>query len=340
MSRRIAILGAVILLCLAVGPLLRRLARAPQPEKALWRTYRTFAFNTDCWIKLRYASEEESNATARECVLLLADLHNDLNRFDGESAVSQFNRAPAHIPFPCNDNLWWAFMDAQKAYRETDGAFDVTIGPLMAYWRDVAQGKREPDEAALQAARARVGFDKLSFDVVARTVTKTVEGLQVDFGGLAKGIALDYVRSLLEPFHSPDEIEGYLLNFGGNVCLALPEGDADAVAVSDPREEGRLLCNLKACNGRFVATSSDAHRALSPGKVSHVIDPHTGQPAETLLSATAVTADGTSSDCLSTALFVGGAPLARKILQRHPEYGFLLQDKAGNLIPLGNITTD
>ena len=334
MFRRIAILAAVLLLCLA-GGLLQRGCRKPAP-KALWHTYRTFAFNTDCWIKLRDASEEGANATARECILLLASLHNDLNRFDAESAVSQFNRAPAHIPFPCNDNLWRAFMDAQRAYRETDGAFDVTIGPLMAYWHDVAQGKREPDEAALQAARACVGFDKLSFNMAAHTVTKTAEGLQVDFGGLAKGIALDLASNLLKT----NELDKFLLNFGGNIHLALPEGEADDVAVGDPREENRLICNIKACNGRFVATSSDAHRALSPGKVSHVIDPRTGQPAEALLSATAVTLDGASSDYLSTALFVGGEKLARHLIQTRPDDGFLLIDRNGRTISLGNLTTD
>ena len=335
MLRRLAILGVVLLICLT-GGLLSRGCLKPTAPKATWRTYRTFAFNTDCWVKIHCADAARADRAAAECLALLAELHNDLNRFDEGSAVSQFNRAPADAPFPCCDNLWRAFMAAKQGHEETDGAFDVTIGPLMAYWRAIAKGEREPDEKIFSDARARTGFDKLAFNMVEHTVTKTAEGLQADFGGLAKGLALDLVSNLLKT----NKLDKFLLNFGGNICLNLPEGEAANVAVSDPREEGRLLCDIQACNGRSVATSSDAHRALSPGKISHVIDPRTGEPADTLLSATAVAADGASSDFLSTALFVGGEPLARQILQRRPEYGFLLLDKAGNVLPLGNITID
>ena len=80
-----------------------------------------------------------------------------------------------------------------------------------------------------------------------------------------------------------------------------------------------------------MATSSDAHRALSPGRVSHVIDPRTGQPADSLLSATAVAPNGAASDYLSTAAFVGGVELARRMAAARPTTAFILLDRKGEL---------
>ena len=319
--RHLPAILVVILILFFGGVLLWR----AQP-RATWHTYRTFAFNTDCWLKIYCASTARANAAASECLALLTALHLDLNCFSETSAVSQFNQAPAGTPFPCNRYLWAAFDAARQAYEETDGAFDVTIGPLMAYWRAVAKGEQEADENVFLGTRARVGFNKLAFDDKARTVTKTVEGMSVDFGGLAKGLALDIVREQLKL----NGLVHFQMNFGGNLFLSMPEGEASTVAISDPREEGKLLYSLKDCNDRFVATSSDAHRALAPGKVSHVIDPRTGQPAEALLSATAATIYGSASDYLSTAVFVGGVEMARKLAEIRPTT-FVLLDRNGEL---------
>jgi len=329
MAKRFGYLIGIAILCLVFGLLQRRYGAGSKSEK--WYSYQTFAFNTDCTLQLLAKDEASADKAAGECIRLLAEMSATLNRFNQESEVSRFNALEADVPFNCNDFLWRAFMAAREASTLTDGAFDVTVGPLVAYWKGVAAGKAADEQERL-ACLARTGMDKLRLDESAQTVTKLVGGVQVDFGGLAKGLALELVRQRLQEAG----VAQCVLNFGGNIYVKRAEGASSGVAVRDPRigdGEGNsneeTLCVVTQCDGRFAATSSNEFRALSPGKISHIIDPRTGMAVQTMLSVTAIAPEGAMSDYLSTAVFVGGISLAEKIAAECPGVGFVILDGDG-----------
>ena len=332
MAKRFGYLVAIAVLCLVFGLLQRRFGAEARAEK--WYTYRTFAFNTDCTLQLQAKEEALAGKAAGECLHLLAEMGAALNRFDPASDVSRFNALEAGALLQCDEILWDAFAAAREASALTDGAFDVTVGPLVAYWKAVADGKA-PDEESRLAALARTGMDKLAFDGERRSVTKLADGVKADFGGLAKGLALELVRQRL----LAAGIEHCLLNFGGNIYVSRREGEASGVAVRDPRC-GETLCVVSRCSGRFVATSSDEFRALSPGKISHIVDPRTGMSVQTMLSVTAVASGGAASDYLSTAVFVGGIPLAERIAAARPDVGFVILDGEGEVHCIGSVEVE
>ncbi len=290
--------------------------------------YTVYAFDTSCSLTL-WGDEALTDAVTTEAIQLLGRLHNTLNRYDDASELARFNASPENVPFPCGDLLWEAFVAAQNAYRQTDGVFDVTIGPLMAFWkRTAADPELKLDAAARAEAQRRVGFDKLLLDDEAHTVTKTVAGMSVDFGGLAKGLALDLVRPLL----NRPGITRMLLDFGGNLYLEAPDDTEKAgeVLVRDPRAgdhtSGKMLGRLTNANRRCIATSANSERPLATGKhpIGHIMNPQTGEPATTLEQVTAVTPRGVDSDVFSTAVFIAGPSLAQRLAEQCPNTGFIL----------------
>ena len=298
-------------------------AARPAPAPDAPREYTYFIFNTTCRFVFT-GPEAEAQQAAGEGQRLCQRLHDTLNYFDPSSELSRLNAAPADTPFACSDLLWQALLAAQRAWRLTDGAFDVTIGPLMALWRKHAADGTTPAPEELAAVRQRVGFQRLKLDENARTVTKTADGMRLDFNGLAKGLALDLVR----PIADRPCFTASFLDFGGNLYLRQPQDDpiAGQVAIRPLSEGDPPLAILAGCNHRSIATSSNAERPLADGKrpVGHILSPATGLPVDTCLSATAVTASGADSDALSTAVFVGGTALAQTIANRLPHCGFAI----------------
>ncbi|MBR4125576.1 MAG: FAD:protein FMN transferase [Victivallales bacterium] len=342
MTKKTAILLRIILragICLLIiGLLLRQLShmrkKLPQPSPSTTEqsiaphNYTVFAFDTQCNLVL-WGDTTVTDAAATPAIRLLTRLHDTLNRYDDASELAHFNAAPVDIPFACSDLLWEAFIAARNAWQQTDGVFDVTIGPLMAFWKQTAASPdQSPSPEALDEAQSRVGFEKLVLDEEAHTVTKTVEGMSVDFGGLAKGLALDMVRPLL----SQPGISRMLLDFGGNLFIENPNDlpNAGEVLIRDPRAgdhtSGKMLGRLTDANHRCIATSANSERPIASGTrpIGHIMNPRTGEPATSLEQVTAITPRGVDSDVFSTAVFIDGPELARRLFEQCPDTGFIL----------------
>lgn len=289
----------------------------------------TSIFNTDCRLSL-FGTRQQVHTAYRRVSEELFRLHNALNRFNRQSEVSRFNATPADTPFPCSPLLWRAFETAEKAYQETDGAFDITVGPLMAFWKKHATDAEIPREE-LASIRQHVGFSLLKLDAAAHSVTKLADDLQVDFGGLAKGLALDIARETLQA----EGVENCYLDFGGNTYQNLPQDHPyrDLCAIKDlrPLPDGSFpsapRCTLQNAERRFLGTSANSYRAISKDDakpVGHILDPQTGMPvAPAYISLTAIADTGWRSDAFSTAVFAKGAPLARIITAAHPACAFI-----------------
>lgn len=334
---RLALRTGVFLL--AIGVLIREAScnrRSTVPSAAVktasqaapFHTYILFAFDTNCTLTL-WGDEKVTSEAASSAIQLLNRLHATLNRYDEDSELAHFNAAQANTPFPCSDLLWQAFTSAQEAYRQTDGVFDVTVGPLMSFWKQAAaKPEQPPSPEKLAEAQNRVGFGKLVLDEQTHTVTKTVADMSVDFGGLTKGLALDLVQPLL----TQAGITRMMLDFGGNLYLENPDElpNAGEVQIRDPRagdhSTGKMLGALTDANHRCIATSANSERPIATGKrsIGHIMNPWTGMPADTLEQVTAVTPRGVDSDIFSTAVFIAGPDLARKLAEQCPETGFIL----------------
>jgi len=315
MRRLLAIL--ILLLVLLALPLLRR--RPPQPV-----VYDLAVFNTIGQLTLWNVERNTADSIAREVIANLQQLHNCLNLFDPASEVARLNQTPPGELFQCSETLWQILMAAKEAHQLSGGAFDITVGPLMRLWGFHRKRDSLPTADEIRQTLQAVGFDKLRFDEVAQSIAFRQAGMSLDFGGLAKGFALDFIRPLIEK----RGCRSYMLNLGGNIyCSAEPpprHQQAFQIGIRDPADPNKIIRSL-ALRDRCISTSANYERSLQIGekKIGHLLDPHTGCPVERQGSVTVITTRGTWSDAFSTAVFVTGPELAQKLSRQIPGTEFI-----------------
>ncbi len=315
---RLALLSVALV---ALGSLLWSARRRPAAPDPVVREFSVF----DSYARITlWSSPERAEPALRECTAVLAELHRTLNRFDPSSELARLNAAAAGQAFACSPQLWDVLQAARQAYAQTAGAFDITVGPLMAVWGFHRKRDTLPTEAEIQAALACVGLARVAFDDTAHTVRFTVAGMSLDCGGLAKGYALDRVLAILARAH----LEPALVDLGGNVgCSTQPPPGRPhfVIGVRNPFATETLLGRLPIV-GRTVSTSGNyERRIIIQGKeIGHIIEPRTGHPVSGPAGVTAVTPRGVDSDVFSTAVYVAGKELAEALAEHVPGTGFVL----------------
>lgn len=259
----------------------------------------------------------ESEIRRLDALLSIANEQGDIYRLnhDGSASVTQ--------------ETGLLVQRALSIAADTDGAFDPTVYPLMELWGFPTEQYRVPTQEALDTAEAAVGYDRV-------TVTHTDSDWNItlpeqgglDLGGIAKGYTAHEVVEVLER----QKVNAGILSLGGNVATLgrKPDGSCWKVAVENPDKSGDYLGTMELDGGMFAITSGAYERYFEQDGVRyhHILDPHTGYPADTgLLSVTVVSSDGTLADALSTALFVMGRDKAQNYWRQHSgEFDMILFD--------------
>lgn len=248
------------------------------------------------------AVARRSILAARDSVRLIDSL---LSTYRPESDVSRLNALPAGESQLVSPHTLYVLLLARKYWRLSGGLFDPTVGPLVRAWAFTGGAGVVPRRALIDSLRRLVGFDRVEIDSAASTVRLTVAGMSLDFGGIAKGVALDLARAALRD----TSIQGGMLDLGGNVLVfgRPPTGRHWNIAIVHPRRDGRVI-GAVALDSGAVATSGDyEHFVRMNGKrYGHLLDPGTGYPRQGVLSATAIGPRGELSDGLSAVYFLMG----------------------------------
>jgi thiamine biosynthesis lipoprotein len=292
------------------------------------RVYEFPVFNTYATLKL-WVVPEVADPVAREAMTSLRELHNRINLFDPESEISRLNRTAADAPFRCSDELWALLGECRRAWEETEGAFDVSVGPLMRLWGIHRKRETLPTDEEIAAALELVGLDRIVFDDDRHTVHFSRPGMYLDFGGIAKGYALQVVLGLLRERN----VSPVLVDLGGNIGgTGTPPGrDAFRIGIRNPFDTGDTLGTVQ-LRDRSIATSGNYERqiVIQGRTIQHIVDPRTGQPVANFAGVTILTPRPVNSDIFSTAVFVRGETLAQKLVERNPGTGIVLVRQGEN----------
>lgn len=283
-----------------------------------------------------------SPTTDREYIRSLGDeafsavqaLETQINYWREDSEISRINREAAAGPVKCSESLYALLKYAKKTWDETEGASDITVGPLVELWGFYKKQAHFPSREELQAAVAKVGMDKVEFDDAARTVRFTVPGMKIDLGGIGKGLAVDRAANVLRE----KGIQSALLSSGTSsiVAIGAPPGKPGwTVKIRGPynREESIDEVDLKDAS---LSTSAGYERffEIDGKKYCHIFDPKTGMPAESVISVSVIAPTGLLTDALDTGFFVLGLAGTRKYCETHPEVRVvLITDNAGKPEP-------
>jgi len=227
------------------------------------------------------------------------------NIFDPESELSNLNATAADAPFACSDLLWDVLTQARTFGRDSGGAFDVTIDPLMKLWGFHSKRETLPSEEEIAEARRLTGLDKVVFDDEKHTVKFTVPGMSINLGGIAKGYALDRASDAVRELG----VTTGWIEIGGNI-LALPKkpgGGKYEAGIRNPFRKDELL-GKTLLGDAAISTSGNYERyvVIDGKQYTHIIDPATGLPISGMDSVTVIAPTGVASDAVSTSIFIAG----------------------------------
>lgn len=213
---------------------------------------------------------------------------------------------------------------------QTDGAFDITVQPLMELWGFRRGELHVPSKDELSAALALCGSEKM---ILSENELILSAGQKIDLGGIAKGYAADRVNAVL----SENGITSAVANLGGSIlCVgSSSDGKPWSVGIETPYGDGSYL-GVLSVSDCTVVTSGGYQRYYDSEdgtRYHHILDPKTGVPADSgIASVTIVSSDGTLADGLSTALFVMGMEKSAQLWQNNPDaFQFVIADNDGRV---------
>lgn len=259
----------------------------------------------------------ESEKTLDEGIVAeMRRVNASLSMFDTASMLSRLNRGESDRV----DSLFVTlFQSAGEVYRETDGAFDITVAPLVNAWGFGYKNDKLPDSEKVETLMRRVGMDKLRLD--GDRLQKNVEGVEIDAGAIAKGMGVDRVADYLET----QGVSHYMVEIGGEIRAKgkSPKQRSWRVGVDKPKDEPdmfqrdvQLIIGIE--NGALATSGNYRNFYIRDGKkYAHTIDPRTGYPVQLdMLSATVYTDRCMYADAYATAFMVLGFEKSRGIAER------------------------
>ncbi len=281
-------------------------------------------------IKLYAASEQQAQQAFRAAFARIAQLDDELSDYKPDSELNRLARSAVKRPQPASEDLVRVVGAAEQLSEKTDGAFDITIGPLTHLWRAAVKVHQLPSAEAIAAARAKCGFRKLHVNLQAHTICFDESGMQLDAGAIAKGDAADQALFVLKQLG----IQSALVAASGDLAFSdAPPGEAGWKIGVDSldRADAPFTRVLLLANGA-VSTSgpSEQHLDINGVRYSHIIDPRTGMGLTRDLTVTVIAAHGLAADPLATALSVLGPERGLALIDSIPGAAALVvQDENG-----------
>jgi thiamine biosynthesis lipoprotein len=263
----------------------------------------------------------------------LQDVENAMSTYLVHSEISRFNASASTGWFSVSESTCRAIEVADRVSRLSEGAFDVTVGPLVNLWGFGPEPVRfePPPDGAIDAALERVGYRLLQADCGQPAIRKDKADVYVDLSAYAKGFGVDQVAELLDA----RGLRRYLVEIGGELRMRGLNADDEpwSVAIETPAESGGNAMHIVRLTDKAMATSGDYRNYFESGgrRFSHSIDPRTGRPTTHNLAAVTVIGDSAAlADALATALLVLGPDDGFALAEREaiPAY-FQLRTTAG-----------
>lgn len=255
-----------------------------------------------------------------------ADIEKALNEVD--ASLSPFNDTSIITHVNRNEDvvLDKLFLDvfrlAQKINEDTEGAFDITVAPMVNAWGFGFKNGVNPDEKVIDSLRQVVGFQKVRLE--GDKIVKTDPRVMLDCSAIAKGYGVDVVANLLRKFG----IKNFMVEIGGEVVTSGVNRERMPwrIGVTKPTDDSLSINNelqtVINVTDKAMATSGNYRNFYYKGgrKYAHTIDPKTGYPVQhSILSATVIADDCATADAYATSFMVLGLEKSKKVLERHPE---------------------
>ncbi len=284
------------------------------------REFRGRTMGTSYMVKVAGSPEIDDDTLRIKIDAELRSVNDQMSTYLESSEISKFNRSQSTDWFAVSEAFAEVVQTALEISRQTEGAFDVTVGPLVNAWNfgPAERTGEAPDRQTIERLKSQMGYENLQVRLDPPALRKTIPELQIDLSAIAKGHGVDRVAEMLVELGAGDvfvEVGGEVRTAGDKpggpwrVGIQLPDAADETVMVAH-----RMLVNDDA--GNAMATSGDYRNffELAGKRFSHTIDPRTGRPVDHgLASVTVVAPTCMVADAWATALSVLGPQRAGEI---------------------------
>ena len=265
-------------------------------------------------VRVVTADSKKAETAIRDAFDAIKRVEALMSTYRADSEISRLNAAGVLSVSP---ETFACLEKALQVSRLSDGAFDVTVGPLISLWREAGRTKRLPADEAIERACERVGYAHLALDPIAKRVTLGKKGMRLDMGGVAKGYAVDLAIDVLRR-HG---ITSGMVNAGGDLFVLgrAVDGKDWRVKIINPFTQS-VNPPVVTLGLRDWACVTSGHYfryvELDGKRYSHIIDPRTGRPTNATASVTVVASSAAAADALATAVSVLGRERGLELINR------------------------
>lgn len=282
-------------------------------------------------ISLRHSDSTEAQSAIQEAFDAIAQIEKNISSWNPDSYTSEINRNAGLAEVTVPQFILDLIRRSKKISNLSDGAFDLSFGPLGQIWDWSAKPFVVPDSNSMNAAQLKVDFRKIRCDEVKSSIFLEEPGMSIGFGGIGKGYAAMQAKSLL----FEQGFEHGIVNAGGDLICWGEEsfGEAWLIGLAKPDGSKKAMAYLKIENLAVVTSGSYEKFTIVDGKrYSHIVDPRTGYPVDHLLSTTILCPDAELGDALATAVFVLGPEAGLELVEKLKNIEAILITPEGEII--------
>ena len=310
---------------LAVSLLLSLWATAADPARLVHK--KKYAMGTTFDIVAYDVSPSHADGAIEAAFQQILRLDGVMSNYRSESDLSWLNRCAHDYACVVSPDLYRVIAEALHYSELSNGKFDITVGPLVDYWKAQRNGERKPSRSEEQHLRDCIGYQRIRLLAPNRIQFRS-PCLALDLGGIGKGYAVDRAVDVLRSFG----ITRALINAGNSTIFAMGSPPGESAWVVHLRDPSGKVDPQVRLRDNSVSTSEQTAPGVLEDSGGHIIDPETGAPVQASIAISVIAPTATASDALSTTLFLLGAENGKRLVDSLLETAAIWISPAGQTV--------
>ncbi len=283
---------------------------------------------TEIRLILYTSDQPRADSIAQLAFNRIDELNAIFSDYQNDSELNELCARPKK-DIPVSDDLFAIIRTSLAVSEQTQGAFDITAGPIVRLWRSARKTKTMPTYDEIRQARKKVGYKNIDLSDK-KTVRLKKKGMQLDLGGIGKGYAADEVLKVLEA----NDIHAALIDMGGDILVSDPPPNSSywVLAISYANSSGEKSIQKLHLKNQAIATSGDLYQFVDFNGIrySHIVDPVTGWALSSGVQVTTIASCATLADAYASALSVWGITTSKVNMEKVPTVEAFMVEQAGS----------